>query len=63
MNFKEILEKIVTYNDIKSAPPSSDSTFWNICFGLRRGFFLDETSILVFAESAILLNFVRKITR
>ena len=27
MNFKEILGKIVTYNDIKSAPPSSDSTF------------------------------------
>ena len=59
MNFNEISGKNVTYDAIKSDKKqsltlSSDSLiFENIFLRFRCGFFLNETSILVFAELAI----------
>ena len=55
MNFNEISRKNVTY-DIKvtkkqSSALSSNSIFFET--GLRHGFFLNETSMLVFVELAI----------
>ena len=34
--------------------------FWNIFLGLRRRFFLNETSILAFAELAIFHSYLNK---
>ena len=61
MNFSEIFGKNVTYDDIKSDQKTklyflqTGIFFLNIFLGLWRGFhFLNETSMLVFAELAIL---------
>ena len=60
MNFNEIFEKNVTYDDIKSDQKTKLYTlfrqyiFCYIFLGLRLGgFFWNETSIIVFAELAI----------
>ena len=57
MRNNEIPRKNATYDDIKSDKKIKfkfrQHIFWNIFLGLRCGFFLNETSILVFAKSAI----------
>ena len=59
MNFREIFGENVTYDDIKTVTKKQSFAlffkqyiFWNIFLGFKHRFFLNETSILVFAKLA-----------